>query len=232
MKPIFRASKTVKPCSSPTKSQTNTTNTSITNSKHPKLLLNPCSSSLILYTVHLGTTAELLMRVHPVLQSLQEVVSSCSCSYKKQTSVPNECIRRSGDFGVELLMFDELGLLEISSSTTDIIIDLKHHDNQTHEESTSTETSELELRPILTKLPTLKSRKPSLSDSFAIVKSSIDPHRDFKDSMMEMILENNLRGFKDLGKPLSMLFSLNCKEYHPLIVNAFEQIWLDVICST
>ncbi|KAL2899388.1 Transcription repressor OFP1 [Bienertia sinuspersici] len=297
------ASKTVKPCSSPTKSQTNTTNTSITNSKHPK----PSTEPLFKFTDPLYSSPRNYSRASDARSSAspcrksshhvhartrnkrtrmykQKTDSCCSADQPiyyslssselgspEFSSVPNDCIRRSGDFGVELLMFDELGswssssvrsscscCCRISSSTTDIIIDLKHHDNQTHEESNINRkfqqlnefdaASELELRPILTKLPTgnelkrigdnneyvrkLKSRKPSLSDSFAIVKSSIDPHRDFKDSMVEMILENNLRGFKDLENLLACYLSLNCKEYHPLIVNAFEQIWLDVICST
>ncbi|KAG5225031.1 ovate family protein [Salix suchowensis] len=37
------------------------------------------------------------------------------------------------------------------------------------------------------------SRNKTLSESFAVVMSSVDPQRDFKDSMMEMIVENNIR---------------------------------------
>ncbi|KAK7340038.1 hypothetical protein VNO77_20730 [Canavalia gladiata] len=37
----------------------------------------------------------------------------------------------------------------------------------------------------------------SLSDSFAIVKSSLNPQRDFRESMVEMIVENNIRTSKD-----------------------------------
>uniref|UniRef100_A0A803LCZ0 Transcription repressor n=1 Tax=Chenopodium quinoa TaxID=63459 RepID=A0A803LCZ0_CHEQI len=78
----------------------------------------------------------------------------------------------------------------------------------------------------------VKSRRSSLSDSFAIVKSSLDPQRDFKESMMEMIQENNIREFKDLEDLLACYLSLNCKEYHPVIVKAFEHIWLKIFCSS
>ncbi|PRQ34760.1 putative transcription factor OFP family [Rosa chinensis] len=67
-----------------------------------------------------------------------------------------------------------------------------------------------------------------ISDSFAVVKSSFDPQRDFKDSMREMIVENNLKESKDLEDLLACYLSLNSREYHDLIVKAFEQIWFDM----
>ncbi|KAM0995813.1 hypothetical protein EV1_005952 [Malus domestica] len=74
----------------------------------------------------------------------------------------------------------------------------------------------------------LKSKNRHLSESFAVVKSSVDPQRDFRDSMMEMIVENNIRAAKDLEDLLACYLSLNSKEYHELIVKAFEQIWFDM----
>ncbi|KAL1565767.1 transcription repressor OFP1-like [Salvia divinorum] len=63
------------------------------------------------------------------------------------------------------------------------------------------------------------------SESFAIVKASFDPEKDFKESMMEMIVENNLRESKDLEELLACYLSLNSNNYHDLIIKAFEQIW-------
>ncbi|XP_047973296.1 transcription repressor OFP1-like [Salvia hispanica] len=63
------------------------------------------------------------------------------------------------------------------------------------------------------------------SESFAIVKASFDPEKDFKESMMEMIVENNLREAKDLEELLACYLSLNSNNYHDLIIKAFEQIW-------
>ncbi|XP_045829513.1 transcription repressor OFP3-like [Trifolium pratense] len=65
-------------------------------------------------------------------------------------------------------------------------------------------------------------------DGFAVVKSSIDPISDFKESMVEMIVENNIRGSKDLENLLACYLSLNSSEYHDVIVKAFEQIWYDM----
>ncbi|KAG9455186.1 hypothetical protein H6P81_008090 [Aristolochia fimbriata] len=69
-------------------------------------------------------------------------------------------------------------------------------------------------------------RKKSLTESFAVVKSSFDPQKDFRDSMVEMIVENNIRNSKDLEELLACYLSLNSNEYHDVIVKVFEQIWL------
>ncbi|KAL0370765.1 UNVERIFIED_CONTAM: Transcription repressor OFP1 [Sesamum angustifolium] len=76
----------------------------------------------------------------------------------------------------------------------------------------------------------VKNEKKGLfySDSFAIVKASFDPERDFRDSMMEMIVENNIRASKDLEELLACYLSLNSNQYHGLIIKAFEQIWFNM----
>ncbi|KAI9095030.1 hypothetical protein K1719_026494 [Acacia pycnantha] len=65
-------------------------------------------------------------------------------------------------------------------------------------------------------------------EGFAVVKSSFDPQRDFRDSMLEMIMENKIKASKDLEDLLACYLSLNSSEYHELIVKAFEQIWFDM----
>ncbi|KAH6769345.1 ovate family protein 4 [Perilla frutescens var. frutescens] len=69
----------------------------------------------------------------------------------------------------------------------------------------------------------------SISDSFAVVKASKDPRRDFKESMVEMIVENNIKASKDLEELLACYLSLNSDEYHDLIINVFKQIWFEFI---
>ncbi|KAI3749819.1 hypothetical protein L2E82_20435 [Cichorium intybus] len=71
-------------------------------------------------------------------------------------------------------------------------------------------------------------QRKNLSESFAIVKSSFDPQKDFMESMMEMIVENNIRASKDLEELLACYLSLNSDEYHDVIVKAFEQIWFSL----
>ncbi|KAL1541039.1 transcription repressor OFP1-like [Salvia divinorum] len=66
------------------------------------------------------------------------------------------------------------------------------------------------------------------TESFVIVKASFDPEKDFKESMMEMIVENNIRAFKDLEELLACYLSLNSNQYHDMIVKAFQQIWFSM----
>ncbi|QHO08165.1 transcription repressor OFP1 [Arachis hypogaea] len=68
----------------------------------------------------------------------------------------------------------------------------------------------------------------SVSGSFAIVKSSLNPQRDFRESMVEMIVQNNIRSSKDLEDLLACYLTLNSDEYHGLIINVFKQIWFDL----
>ncbi|XP_010253122.1 PREDICTED: transcription repressor OFP1 [Nelumbo nucifera] len=80
-------------------------------------------------------------------------------------------------------------------------------------------------RKSVSSTPSSRPRRKSLSESFAVVKSSFDPQRDFRDSMVEMVVENNIRASKDLEELLACYLSLNSDEYHDLIVKVFEQIW-------
>ncbi|KAK4274909.1 hypothetical protein QN277_018070 [Acacia crassicarpa] len=72
------------------------------------------------------------------------------------------------------------------------------------------------------------SRKSGFPEGFAVVKSSIDPQRDFKESMVEMIREKNIWSSEDLEDLLACYLSLNSREYHELIIKAFEQTWFDL----
>lgn len=67
--------------------------------------------------------------------------------------------------------------------------------------------------------------QPPLAESFAVVKTSRDPRRDFRESMEEMIAENGICTAADLEDLLACYLSLNAAEYHDLIVDVFEHIW-------
>ncbi|KAI4302647.1 hypothetical protein MLD38_038367 [Melastoma candidum] len=63
---------------------------------------------------------------------------------------------------------------------------------------------------------------------FAVVKSSLDPWKDFRESMVEMIVENGIKDSKGLEELLACYLSLNSEEYHEVIVAVFKQIWCDL----
>ncbi|WMV45320.1 hypothetical protein MTR67_038705 [Solanum verrucosum] len=92
--------------------------------------------------------------------------------------------------------------------------------------SVSSSSNGVKLR---TKSPRVVSRKSvSSRTSYAVVKSSKDPHRDFKESMVEMIVKNNIKTSKDLEELLACYLSLNSDHYHNLIIKVFKQIWFDI----
>ncbi|KAL5202481.1 hypothetical protein ABZP36_013433 [Zizania latifolia] len=66
---------------------------------------------------------------------------------------------------------------------------------------------------------------PPVANSFAVVKSSSDPRRDFLQSMEDIIAENGIRDAGDLEDLLACFLYLNSAEYHDLIVEVFEQVW-------
>ncbi|XP_073149494.1 transcription repressor OFP1-like [Henckelia pumila] len=77
--------------------------------------------------------------------------------------------------------------------------------------------------------PSSGTSRRSVAESFAVVKSSKDPRRDFRESMVEMIVENNIRDSRDLEELLACYLSLNSDEYHELIINVFKQLWFEFL---
>ncbi|XP_044470623.1 transcription repressor OFP7-like [Mangifera indica] len=62
-------------------------------------------------------------------------------------------------------------------------------------------------------------------ESFAVVKKSEDPYEDFKGSMLEMILEKQMFEEHELEELLHCFLSLNSRQHHRVIVEAFTEIW-------
>ncbi|XP_060193141.1 transcription repressor OFP5 [Lycium barbarum] len=65
-------------------------------------------------------------------------------------------------------------------------------------------------------------------DSYAIMKSSYDPFSDFRDSMIEMITERGIKSSEELEELLACYLTLNCDEYHDLIIKVFRQVWFEL----
>ncbi|KAL3520152.1 hypothetical protein ACH5RR_018301 [Cinchona calisaya] len=66
-------------------------------------------------------------------------------------------------------------------------------------------------------------------DSYALVKSSFNPQQDFRDSMIEMIIEKRIERPEELEELLACYLTLNYDEYHDLIVKVFRQVWYELI---
>lgn len=65
-------------------------------------------------------------------------------------------------------------------------------------------------------------------ESCAVVKCSFDPQKDFRDSMIEMIMEKGISQPEELEELLACYLTLNSDEYHDLIIKVFRQVWFSL----
>ncbi|KAJ4837449.1 hypothetical protein Tsubulata_015299 [Turnera subulata] len=62
-------------------------------------------------------------------------------------------------------------------------------------------------------------------ESVAVEKDSDDPYLDFRQSMLQMILEKEIYSKDDLRDLLNCFLQLNSPYHHGIIVRAFTEIW-------
>ncbi|KAJ1394559.1 Ovate protein family, C-terminal [Sesbania bispinosa] len=62
-------------------------------------------------------------------------------------------------------------------------------------------------------------------EGVAVEKDSDDPYLDFRHSMLQMILENEIYSKDDLRELLNCFLQLNSPYHHGVIVRAFTEIW-------
>ncbi|CAL0326718.1 unnamed protein product [Lupinus luteus] len=62
-------------------------------------------------------------------------------------------------------------------------------------------------------------------EGVAVEKDSDDPYLDFRHSMLQMILENEINSKDDLRELLNCFLQLNSPYHHGVIVRAFTEIW-------
>ncbi|CAK9323002.1 unnamed protein product [Citrullus colocynthis] len=67
--------------------------------------------------------------------------------------------------------------------------------------------------------------------SVAVEKDSNDPYVDFRQSMLQMILENEIYTQEGLRELLSCFLHLNSPCNHGIIIRAFAEIWDGVFCG-
>ena len=64
-----------------------------------------------------------------------------------------------------------------------------------------------------------------------VVESSYDPYNDFRQSMIEMIIDQDIHETSDLEELLQCYLSLNEPEYHSVIVDVFTDVWYELFES-
>ncbi|KAL9679279.1 hypothetical protein QQ045_017137 [Rhodiola kirilowii] len=69
-------------------------------------------------------------------------------------------------------------------------------------------------------------------EGVAVEKDSDDPYLDFKHSMLQMILENEIYTKDDLRELLNCFLQLNSPYHHGIIIRAFSEIWNGVFSAS
>ncbi|KAG8078567.1 hypothetical protein GUJ93_ZPchr0007g5955 [Zizania palustris] len=62
-------------------------------------------------------------------------------------------------------------------------------------------------------------------ESVAVAVESSEPYDDFRESMVQMVVEKEIYAWDDLNDLLHQFLSLNSPRHHPLILHAFADLW-------
>ncbi|XP_051150952.1 transcription repressor OFP4-like [Andrographis paniculata] len=102
------------------------------------------------------------------------------------------------------------------------------------ETKTAPEPNRVEKQKPVSRRATSRTVDKSVSrdESFVVVKRSDDPYKDFKKSMLDMIIERRMFDPKDLEQLLMSFLSLNSTQYHRVILQAFAEILNEAFSSS
>ncbi|CAL4896277.1 unnamed protein product [Urochloa decumbens] len=81
-------------------------------------------------------------------------------------------------------------------------------------------------RPLVAATTTRAAAEQQVRRGLAVVKRSRDPYGDFRESMVEMIVGRQVFGAAELERLLASYLSLNAPRFHPVILQAFSDIWV------
>ncbi|GJM92468.1 hypothetical protein PR202_ga08944 [Eleusine coracana subsp. coracana] len=62
-------------------------------------------------------------------------------------------------------------------------------------------------------------------ESVPVAVDSSEPYEDFRESMVQMVVEKEIYAWDDLNDLLHQFLSLNSPRHHPLILHAFADLW-------
>ncbi|KAI3747127.1 hypothetical protein L6452_09574 [Arctium lappa] len=115
--------------------------------------------------------------------------------------------------------------------------DVRHHESSSASASASWDTTPTDVTTatLSPQSPTQESMVESSKavqgfgwiggNSLAVEKDSSDPYVDFRESMLQMIMEKEIFRKDDLRELLNCFLQLNSPYYHGIIVRAFTEIW-------
>lgn len=81
-------------------------------------------------------------------------------------------------------------------------------------------------RPLVMTTTATAAALEQVPKGLAVVKRSRDPYGDFLESMVEMIMGRQVFGAAELQRLLRSYLALNAPRFHPVILQAFSDIWV------
>lgn len=70
--------------------------------------------------------------------------------------------------------------------------------------------------------------KVVVMESFVVVKCLCDLYQDFRELMIEMIIEKRIRWLEEFEEFLVCYLMLNVDEYYDFIIKVFRQVWCEL----
>ncbi|XP_010558004.1 PREDICTED: transcription repressor OFP6-like [Tarenaya hassleriana] len=98
--------------------------------------------------------------------------------------------------------------------------------------SSSPSSSSAMSSPLCSSASAVRRLGRSGGDGVAVEKDSDDPYLDFRQSMLHMILENEIYSKDDLRELLNCFLRLNAPFHQAVILRAFTDIWDGVFSSS
>ena len=81
-------------------------------------------------------------------------------------------------------------------------------------------------RPLVATATATAAAVEQVRKGLAVVKRSRDPYGDFRESMVEMIMGRQVFGAAELERLLRSYLLLNAPRFHPVILQAFSDVWV------
>ena len=150
------------------------------------------------------------------MRALFKANGGCGCSKPKSSDVHEPTPKP------KISIYQNTKTSSLNSSTT------SGDRNEDDEVFTSTTISESDTNHQNPNNNNMPKPSPKLVDSIAVEKDSNDPHKDFRASILQMILEREIYTETDLRELLECFLQLNATCHHQVIVQAFMEICEEV----
>ncbi|KAF8009491.1 hypothetical protein BT93_J0478 [Corymbia citriodora subsp. variegata] len=146
----------------------------------------------------------------------------CGCGKPKPSDAlePIPVQRRIDSSSSSFSIHDKLKLVKIKSCPP------PSSSSASHTTATTTATFSLpntDASP--NRRPDPEATRPSIGNSIAVAKDSDDPYRDFRDSMLQMVVEQGIYSRDGLQELLHCFLKLNSPHNHAVIIRAFTAVW-------